>query len=686
MIEWREIYLVAFLALWVSIGSSQAIAANAGLAESGKRPDTASILKESAGSSPTPVPGIYGDETYGQINLVDDSGADPTGQTDSTTAIQGFVLAVKNGFGGVIPPGTYSVSSTINIEGRNSIRLAGLGGGVKGATIFRWDGASGGIVFAVNGVADSYFEHFSVQGGSGTVGVCFDVTNGTSDRFLDIGCEGPTIAAFQFSNTTGTGGFDRIDHFDIDCSGGDGIQILSSSSVGHDFVDGNIANCSTGINATSGAFLSENLSFLNNQIDVHLGSQNGSTGLYTPQSVGAGQFLVVDPADAMPIKIEGGQIAAGANQRIINDVGSGPLVLSNNWFVSTAPADTLQILVGSSAATGSAVSIGNLYPGGFPLAGGASISSLGDVSASLAQLPVKLGATITQTPTPSATATIVSPPVTSTPTPTASSTATVTSTPSSTPTATATDTATVTATPSASAIPTETATLSATPTVTATASRTATESSTPTATVTASPTRTATATATASASATPTNTATSSATLTATATATATSTATATASASATLTATATASATFTSTATVTATSTATPSPTVTSTATGTATPTATPTSSLTVRPSTLRFRNTFVNKRSASKTLEAANVGSVAVSLNAAKATGDFRRSGGTCRSVLDKHERCTYRLIFWPRSKGASLGQFSVDDKKSGERQTVSLSGVGIQPISPK
>ena len=167
MIEWRKIYLVAFLSLWVSIAKAQAIAANARAEVSEERPDPASILKASAGSSPTPVPGIYGDETYGQINLVDDLGADPTGQTDSTAAIQGFVSAVKNGFGGVIPPGTYSVSSTINIEGRNSIRLAGLGGGVMGATIFRWDGASGGIVFAVNGVADSYFQHFSVKGAPG---------------------------------------------------------------------------------------------------------------------------------------------------------------------------------------------------------------------------------------------------------------------------------------------------------------------------------------------------------------------------------------------------------------------------------------------------------------------------------------------------------------------------------------
>src|ERR1700735_1341011 len=400
MIAWRKIYFALCVLLWVSLAKAQAIAANAPPEVPPKGSDPASILEPSSGSSPTPIPGTYGDETYGQINLVADLGADPTGQTDSTAAVQAFISAIKDGFGGVVPPGTYSVSSTINIQGRNSIRLAGLGGGVMGATIFRWDGAPGGTFFSLNGVADSYFQHFSVKGGSGSVGVCFDVTDGTSDRFVDLGCEGSGVAAFQFSNTSGTSGFDRIEHFDISCSGGNGIQILSSSSVGHDFVDGTIANCATGVNATSGAFLSEDLAFSNNKVDVHLGSQNGSTGLYTPQSIGAGQFLAVDASDALPIKIEGAQILLGANQSssVISDAGSGPLFLSNDWFVSSSSPDNLQILVGSSTGSGSAVSVGNVYPAGFPVAGQANISSLGDVSTSLGPLPVKLGATIVPTP------------------------------------------------------------------------------------------------------------------------------------------------------------------------------------------------------------------------------------------------------------------------------------------------
>jgi hypothetical protein len=576
MIKRRKIHFTTFVLLWVLLTKSSAIAANTRFEVAPEGPQAASILAPSSGDSPIAVPGTFGDETYGQVNLVADLGADPTGQTDSTVAVQGFISGIKNGFGGVVPPGIYSVSSTIDIQGSNSIRVAGLGGGVMGATIFRWDGASGGTVFALNGVSDSYFQHFAVKGGSGSVGVCFAVSNGNSDRFVDVGCEKSSIAAFQIS---GGAGFDRIEHFDIDCSGGNGIQILSSSGVGHDFVDGAIANCAIGVDASGGAFLSEDLSFSDNKVDVHLGSQSASTGLHTSQSVGAGQFLAVDAADVSPIKIEGAQILVATSQtgNFIDDAGSGPLLLSNNWFVLSSPLNILQILVGPSAGNGSAVSVGNVYPAEFPVIGQASISSLGDVSTSLGLLPAKLGATVVQTPAATPTSTIVRTPVTT-------QTATATATPTATLTSTATPTATVTST--ASLTPTATATQTATSTVTATS------------------------------------------------------------------------------------------------------TPTATPTmpSPLIVRPSFLTFVSTTVNKSSRFKTLYETNVGNIALSLNNVQVTKNFRRAGGTCRRLLDKHKQCTYRVVFSPTVTGNVLGNFSVDESSSGSRQTVSLSGVGLQGAAKK
>jgi hypothetical protein len=64
----------------------------------------------------------------------------------------------------------------------------------------------------------------------------------------------------------------------------------------------------------------------------------------------------------------------------------------------------------------------------------------------------------------------------------------------------------------------------------------------------------------------------------------------------------------------------------------------------------------------------------------------GHFRRSGGTCRSVLGKHKHCTYRLVFSPTAQGVTNGLFSVGDGSLNQRQTVSLSGIGLQGRAAK
>src|ERR1700693_3293901 len=117
MIKRRKIYFAISVLLRVLLTKAPDIAANIRFDVAAKGPQPASILEPSPGGSPTVVPGTFGDETYGEINLVADLGADPTGQTDSTTAVQRSFSAIKNGFGGVVPPGTYSVSSTIEVQG-----------------------------------------------------------------------------------------------------------------------------------------------------------------------------------------------------------------------------------------------------------------------------------------------------------------------------------------------------------------------------------------------------------------------------------------------------------------------------------------------------------------------------------------------------------------------------------------
>jgi hypothetical protein len=108
--------------------------------------------------------------------------------------------------------------------------------------------------------------------------------------------------------------------------------------------------------------------------------------------------------------------------------------------------------------------------------------------------------------------------------------------------------------------------------------------------------------------------------------------------------------------------------------------------SPLIVRPSFLTFVSTTVNKSSRFKTLYETNVGNIALSLNDVQITKNFRRVGGTCRRLLDKHRQCTYRVVFSPTVTGNVLGNFSVDESSSGSRQTVLLSGVGLQGAAKK
>ena len=54
-------------------------------------------------------------QTPGVYDLIKDFGADPSGATDSTAAVQSFFSAVGDGEVGLIPQGTYSITSTINV-------------------------------------------------------------------------------------------------------------------------------------------------------------------------------------------------------------------------------------------------------------------------------------------------------------------------------------------------------------------------------------------------------------------------------------------------------------------------------------------------------------------------------------------------------------------------------------------
>ena len=112
-------------------------------------------------------------------------GADPTGTTDSATAINNTILACKTAGGGtvLIPAGTYLVASSI------SLALSGcnLEGDGMAVTTLKWTGTSGGTVLVATEWAYAHASDFTINGNSlAGIGIDFRGVNGTQVNIQDV--------------------------------------------------------------------------------------------------------------------------------------------------------------------------------------------------------------------------------------------------------------------------------------------------------------------------------------------------------------------------------------------------------------------------------------------------------------------------------------------------------------------
>jgi hypothetical protein len=358
-------------------------------------------------------------QTNGVYDLIKDFGGDPTGATDSTSAVQSFFSTVGSGNVGLIPQGTYSINSTISINGQAGARFSGLGPSTSGETIFRWDGPSGGIVFALNGVETTYFKDFSINSGAGQIGVCMDtdetppISHITSDnRYDDISCTGSTIAGFRFSHLNPAN--DEM-HFltdvSVQCSGGRGISIEGHESKFNLVRNGSFSNCDEGIAVVPfGSIHAWNPRFTNNKIDLHLGSPFDTIALYHPISTGSQQLLKLDGESEAPwpVLIENGDfdvsnIPSGTNA--ILNLGPGPLELKGNNFHSSnlGAASNFKVVDVTFGSGGGLSSMGNIYPGRSPFQGNGHLVSIGDIfngGVGQTSAPIVTGLILTARPGP----------------------------------------------------------------------------------------------------------------------------------------------------------------------------------------------------------------------------------------------------------------------------------------------
>lgn len=96
-------------------------------------------------------------------------GADPTGVSDSSTAIQAAITAAKAAGNAIVyaPPGTYLIASSIIFNTINGMQFVGAG---RLVTTFKWGGAASSVMFNLQGISYSKFKSFSMIGDAGGAG------------------------------------------------------------------------------------------------------------------------------------------------------------------------------------------------------------------------------------------------------------------------------------------------------------------------------------------------------------------------------------------------------------------------------------------------------------------------------------------------------------------------------------
>ena len=103
----------------------------------------------------------------------------------------------------------------------------------------------------------------------------------------------------------------------------------------------------------------------------------------------------------------------------------------------------------------------------------------------------------------------------------------------------------------------------------------------------------------------------------------------------------------------------------------------------VTLTPATLSFGTQVVSTTSAAKNITLKNGLTVALSISAIAATGDYAQTN-TCGTSLIAGASCSISVTFTPTTTGARSGAITVTDSASNSPQTASLTGSGVLPVA--
>jgi hypothetical protein len=137
-------------------------------------------VKESAGATAVNVQDFLR-EVWISVTQFD---ADPTGNVDSTAAIQQAMDRVKALGGGVVyfPPGTYDISSSLSLSSANGVSIVGTG-----ASVINQTGGTANV-FTFTSCDDLRFQGIEIAHATSSTGSAFALTTCDRVSFAQINC------------------------------------------------------------------------------------------------------------------------------------------------------------------------------------------------------------------------------------------------------------------------------------------------------------------------------------------------------------------------------------------------------------------------------------------------------------------------------------------------------------------
>lgn len=324
-----------------------------------------------AGTAPPQIPALRWEQRSDWINVKTDivPAARGDGVADDTTALQKAFDSVRDGSVLYFPPGTYRITVPLSLKNPTGARwIGGLIVGSGRDTKLLWDGASGGAMVLLNGVAYSRFVGLELDGqGKAGVGLHYHATLGfqteVTHRHLafrgftdsavleDHSDDGQALAETTFENCL----FENCER---------GVAFLQFNDYNFTFDGCEFRGCGVAIDCDHGNFYVRNCHFEGSKlVDIRDGSEHCSS-IRRSTSTGSHAF-VLRRSSVASLTIQDCQVENWKNPEGAILLSRPPLLLFDSVFTKPpldqeskglppvrTPGDGQRLLVSGNKASG----------------------------------------------------------------------------------------------------------------------------------------------------------------------------------------------------------------------------------------------------------------------------------------------------------------------------------------------